>query len=95
MDRQRHLLDRFVENMDLTGEPIPGQPVLELAGDSRILVENHLGITQYCCDKICVKMKFGYIAVCGRSLELAQMTREQLVITGQIDAVTIHRRNGK
>lgn len=95
MQKQRHLLDRLVEDMDLTGEPIPGQPVLELAGDGRILMENHQGIIQYSCDKICVKVKFGHVAVCGRNLELAKMTREQLVITGNIDAVTIHRRNGK
>ena len=94
MAREHRLLDRLAEEMDMTGEPIPGQSILEMAGDGRVLVENHLGITQYCCEKICVKVKFGHLAVSGCNLELARMTREQLIITGRIDSVTIHRRKG-
>lgn len=92
MAREHRLLERIAEEMDLPGEPIPGQSILELSGDSRVLIENHLGITQYCREKICVKVKFGHIAICGCNLEMASMTREQLIITGRIDAVTVHRR---
>lgn len=92
MAREHRLLERIAEEMDLPGEPIPGQPILELSGDSRVLIENHLGITQYCREKICVKVKFGQIALCGCNLEMARMTRDQLIVTGRIDAVTVHRR---
>ena len=92
MAREHRLLQRLAEEMDLAGEPIPGQSILELAGDGRVLVENHLGITQYCCEKICVKVKFGHLAISGCNLELTRMTRDQLIITGRIDTVTVHRR---
>lgn len=93
MTAEYGFLERITNGLDLSGEPLPGQPIVELSGDRRILVENHLGLTQYSSQKICVKVKFGQIAVCGCHLELSQMTRQQLIISGQIDAVTITRRN--
>ena len=95
MAREHRLLEKLADEMDLPGEPIPGQSILELAGDGRILIENHLGITQYGREKICVKVRFGSIALGGCNLELERMTREQLVITGRIDTVSIHRRKEK
>lgn len=95
MSSKRDLLDRLTEQMDFVGEPVPGQPIIELGGDRRVLVENHLGITQYCRDKICIKVTYGLITVCGSDLELSRMTRQQLVISGRIDSVSIIRRNGK
>lgn len=95
MSSKRDLLDRFAEQMDLTGEPVPGESIVELGGDRRLLIENHFGITQYSREKICVKVKCGIIAVCGCDLELSQMTRQQLVICGRIDTLSIARRKCK
>ena len=93
MARTYGFLEKMADGMDLTGEPLPGQSIVEISGDRRVLIENHLGLTQYSHQKICVKVKFGQIAVCGCHLELDQMTRQQLIISGQIDTVTIIRRN--
>lgn len=91
MDRWS-ILDKMTDGADLTGEPIPGQTIVELGGDRRVLIENHFGITQYSTDRICVKVKYGQVAVCGYGLELTRMTKEQLVISGRIDGVTLIRR---
>ena len=37
-------------------------------------------------------MKYGLVCVCGCDLELIRMTKEQLIISGRIDAVTLIRR---
>lgn len=91
MDK-RNLIQRMTERMDLAGEPIPGQSLVEIAGECRVLIENHLGVTEYSRERIGVKVKFGKLTVCGSCLDLSRMTREQLVITGRIDCVTLHRR---
>ena len=95
MAREHKLLEKMAEELDLSEEPLPGQPIVELAGDRRVLIEKHRGVTQYCSEKICVKVKYGHIAICGCKLELNKMTRDQLVITGRIDSVNIYRRNGQ
>lgn len=93
MDRGRFFFDRLAEDTDLAMEPIPGQTIVEIAGDRRVLIENHFGVKAYGREKILVKVKYGYVCICGCGLELLRMTREQLVIRGRIDAVTLQRRS--
>lgn len=90
----RQLLRRLTEGIDLPGESLPGQPLVELAGDQRVLIENHMGVTEYGADQIRVQVRYGQICVRGERMELARMTKEQLVIAGRIDSVTLIRRRG-
>ena len=92
MDRRSRILERLAKSADLPGEPIPGQSVVELAEDCRVLIENHNGVTEYGREKICVRVRFGSVEVCGCGLELARMTKDQLVITGRIHGIALHRR---
>lgn len=80
------------EQLDLPGETLPGQPLVEIAGDSRVLIEQHGGVREYSRERIGVKVKYGLVQVCGSCLELRCMTREQLVISGKIDCVMLKRR---
>lgn len=76
-------------------EVFPLVPIVELAGCHRVLVENHMGVTQYSPSQIGIKMKYGQLTVCGCKLTLEHMTKVKLVITGQIDSLTLIRRNEK
>lgn len=92
MSKGRMFLERLAEETDFTTEPAAILPIVELAGDRRVLVENHLGVMGYSTDRILVKMKFGCVCICGCGLEILRMTREQLVIRGRIDGITLQRR---
>ena len=92
MKQRKHWMERLADTADLQGESFPGQPLVELYGDRRVLNENHGGVTEYGTEKIQVKVRYGCICVCGGCLELARMTAEQLIITGRIDSVSIIRR---
>lgn len=89
---KKHWAERLADGVDLSGETMPGVPVVELAGDRRVLIERHGGVTEYSGERICVKVRYGLVCICGCGLELTCMTREQLVITGRIDAVQLLRR---
>ena len=88
---EKGMLRRLVAGADLLDEPLPGVPLIEIAGDCRVLIEHHCGVTQYGRCRICVRVKYGFVVVIGRQLELAQMTKEQLIITGKIDTVQLER----
>ena len=92
MGRGRYFLERLAEDTDLPMEPMPGQPIVELAADSRVLIENHHGVKAYSREQIIVKVKFGCVCICGCGLEVMRMTREQMVIRGRIDGITLQRR---
>ena len=91
MDRKDHWIHKLTT--DLRDEALPGVPVLELAGDRRVLIECHYGVSEYGPEQIGIKVKYGVITVTGSGLRLAQMCRERVVISGTIDAIRLTRRN--
>ena len=88
MGKGEHLLRQLADRMELTGEPLPGQPVAELWSNRRVLIENHRGIVAYSRESIAVKVKFGLLEVTGEELELTRMTGETLIISGKIQGIT-------
>ena len=89
---KQDLLSRLTEDLELPGEILPGQSLVELVGDSRVRVEHHQGVTEYNRCRIGATVSFGRVLVCGENLELARMTQRQLVITGRVEGVTLVRR---
>lgn len=91
---RRSLRDYLEEKTD-NPNVFPAVPIVELAGSHRMLVENHLGVTQYSTERIGIKMKYGQLQICGCGLTLEQMTKVKLVVTGRIDGITLLRRADK
>lgn len=85
-------MERLAEGMDLSGQSVPGQPLVEICGGKRVLIENHRGVSRYSEDGISIRVSYGEVMIGGRGLKLARMTKQQLVICGFIEAVTLIRR---
>jgi len=81
----------WMQRLPIHDEVLPGQTVVELLGDCRVLIEHHRGVTEYGTSRIQVRVKFGMVSVCGEGLELCRMTGNQLVITGRIDSISLFR----
>ena len=92
MGKGRAWFEWIMDGVNLPGEAVPGQSVLELLGDNRVLIEGHRGVSQYGTEQIGVNLPFGMVCVSGCNLELNHMTRTQLVIRGSIDSIQVHRR---
>lgn len=83
---------RLLDQLDLPGETLPGQVIVEIAGDNRVLIEHHQGVREYTSEQISICVRYGLVKVCGSELELRFMTKEQLIITGRVDSVILNRR---
>lgn len=68
------------------------QTIIEIAGERRVLIENHMGVVTYGKERIVIKVKYGHISVCGYGLEILCMSKEQIVILGDIQSVSLQRR---
>ena len=64
-------------------------PLVEIVGQNRVLIENHRGVVGYSPVEIQIKVRYGKLSVAGSCLKFMQISREQLVITGKIDSVTL------
>lgn len=91
MKNKRPLLDYLIKQPD-DSEAIPFYPIIEVAGDHRVLVENHNGVIQYSKDAVGIRVEYGIIMICGQNLILCHMTKVKLVITGRIQQITLSRR---
>lgn len=79
-------------NLGIPPEILSGLPVIELTGDSAIMIEQHRGITAYSEEEICVGVNFGTVCVHGSKLMVHVMNRDRIIIYGVIEAVQLERR---
>ena len=92
MGHKHNLISHIMEQNVLQQISVSGHPIVEISGDHRVLIENHLGVAAYGNDRILVNVKFGILSICGCKLEIMHMTKDQLVIHGIIGSVEIQRR---
>lgn len=75
------------EQLDLPEGMLHGLPQVTLDGDLQLLVERHMGITEYGTERIRIASKGFTIEVLGESMHLVAMDRENIRIRGRIHGV--------
>ena len=91
MNKAAKFWNRITERTDLEDESMPGQTIVEITGFSRVLIENHCGVTSYEKERILVKGRNGCIQIYGQCLILTKMSREVLIIRGNIRQISLQR----
>lgn len=83
----RRQIREAAEQMDLPEGFLHGQPLLTLDGDLQLMVERHLGITEYGEQRICIAAKDYTIQIQGERMRLTAMDKESIRIRGRIRSV--------
>ena len=92
MGKEKTFLGCFSMDGDLELDLHPGHPLVEISENRRVLIENHQGVKNYSQELIVVNMRFGCVHISGCGLEMLKMSKDQLVILGEIKAVTLLKR---
>ena len=79
--------EKFLKKANLQSESVPGIPLIELYGKSRIYMEYHKGIIQYTEHEITIQSGLGSLRAEGEQLEISCISEQYLVITGKIRQV--------
>ena len=82
-------IERMVVHSGLDGEVLPGKTLVEIIGTSRALIEYHQGLLCYSNEKVIIKGYTGKISVSGTGLKIAHMSKQQMMIYGNIEAVVL------
>lgn len=91
MQVENKFFNWVLNRSDLLAESTPGAPLVEIVGNNRLLIENHCGVADYGRNEIHVKVSYGAICVQGTCLQLVQMSKQQLLISGCINSVCLLR----
>lgn len=89
-----HWLRRVADHAELTDEILPGQTVVEVIGEGRVLVEGHNGVLEYNDCEIGAKVGYGVIKISGSNLKLTYMNKNKLVVSGTVHCIELLRRTG-
>ena len=82
----------LADNAELPDESFHAKSIVEILEDKRILIECHHGIREYSRSCIGICMKYGMLQIRGSDLELRRMTRDQLIVSGNIECISLTRR---
>ena len=85
-------LRKLADHAELEEEMVPGQPVVELLGEGRVLIEGHRGVSGYSEREIAVNTRIGVVKITGCNLKLTRMSVSRLIISGGISCVQLSRR---
>ncbi len=83
--RKRPITDAF----GLPAQVLPSRPKITVYDGSEVLVENHGGLMSYSRDCIEVRGHNGFVRIRGDELELAAMTKIDIVVRGLVVAVEL------
>ena len=80
----RAFLTKLAGTLDLPADIAAGLPRIELDGSAVCSLDQHRGILEYSTERIVVMLNTGELTLEGQGLQLRQMHRERLQITGRI-----------
>jgi len=83
----RKLRQEISEFLELPLDVSLDLPKVTIVGDLGVLIQNHRGLIAYAPDRIVVGVGNGQIAVFGKSLEIEELSREDMIVRGSILSV--------
>ncbi len=87
--KKQSLRRAMVNALDIPAEVGLDVPKITMTGNYSLTVENHKGIIDYDLDRIRIKIGGGWVEIIGSGLMLETMSREELVIEGEIKALNL------
>lgn len=85
------LANKIADTVDLNAELLPNQSLIEIYGDSRVLIECHRGLLRYSNTEVVVSLKRGFSVISGANLTVAMMNKSRIVICGSIGNVELKK----
>lgn len=82
---------RIPELFNIPDMTLPGEPIIEVYGDRRILIEGCCAVLQYAGNCIKLRNSCGIVCIVGCDLCMSEITKTQTIITGKVENISICR----
>ncbi|MGE5580624.1 MAG: YabP/YqfC family sporulation protein [Bacillota bacterium] len=83
----RRLRQELSEILELPLDVSLDLPKVTIVGDLGVLIQNHRGLIQYSPEKIVIGVGKGQIAILGRSLQIEEVSKEDMIVRGSLGSV--------
>lgn len=85
-DKFNNLKEELSEALELPKEIVLDLPKISLIGKIQLIIENHKGIIEYTPMQIRIGSNSGIIKIQGKNLYIKTIVKEEIIVTGEIDA---------
>ncbi len=89
------LRERFADAVDLSKEIILDAVIISAIGDRELMLENYKSILSYSETCIQIKAKPYPLTITGSGLEIRNISRDMLYLTGRIHSISFNRDYGR
>ncbi|QGP92512.1 YabP family protein [Neomoorella glycerini] len=87
MDRARRLERAITDYLELPADAVLDLPRLTLLGNSRLVVENHRGISEYQPDLVRLLLSTGELEIKGTGMLLREIKPDAIALEGTIQSL--------
>lgn len=87
----KKISNRLTEILEVPREAISFQPKVTIIGFDEMLIENYKGILEYEEFYIKINTQIGAININGFNLSLKQITKDDILVKGNIENIEIER----
>lgn len=92
MKERKNILVSTAQTADLPADIVAGLPRIELTGNIMCSIEPHKGLLEYAREVISVDSTVGAVVVHGENLDIRQMNRSRITVSGQITEIRLEQR---
>lgn len=85
------VLGKIPTLLGVPDQTLPGVPIIEIYGNKRVLIEGRCAVIEYSTSIIRLKNNCEIICVSGSDLIMTELTYQQIIITGEIENISISR----
>jgi sporulation protein YqfC len=86
-EKKPKLKEKVAEVFELPKEIVLDVPKLTMVGNGGLIIENYKGVIQYDDNKVRINTGVGVIKISGESLEIKEITSENIMIDGVITII--------
>ena len=79
---------KFPEALEIPDQTLPGDAIIEIYGNRRVLIDGHCRVLQYGCECIWLRNDNRIVRICGSGLCVVELSGSRAVITGCISGVS-------
>lgn len=85
--QKKGLREKFTEVLELPKELVLDLPKFTIVGNKDMMIENYKGVVEYSGTRIRVNTGLGVVRITGEGLQIREITSEDIIISGKIQAV--------
>ena len=89
MKETKNILISAAQTADLPADIVAGLPRIELTGNILCSIEPHKGLLEYSREAVSVDSAAGTVLVRGMELDIRQMNRSRITLSGQITGIML------